>query len=274
MTIHDTDIQLIQKRFHAFRLSEEQARRIYRHEEDKSIYDSKLSFSYWEKADYNRHFFQSVLNEEQFSLYEQQSKENILHHEKQLAAQDGDKHKEIAYYTELLHYYKNTLLPSLYKPQVFPFFGLLFSERTKTGYLKAEYKKFVQHARKDLLVAHFRNNRLFMPNQLKVSLLRHSLDFYLPDYHAFSWQMDAPTKSMAQYFTPMVLRLKGEPLETINNIFDQSEAFIKNIRGNYFEETGGWHVDISVSEEEATITKLMSVLLIDKDYYEVDKYDY
>lgn len=266
------DIEHIQQRFHEFKLTDEQARRVYYHEEEKAMFESKLLFSPWEEADHDRHFFRSLLTREQFNVYEQQSKDKILRHENELAAQDSGKQKEITYYLELINYYKTTLVPAIFKPQVFPFFGLLNFERAKVDYLKSAYKNFIQHARKDLLVQHFRNYRLFMPNQLKVSLLSHSLYFYLPDYSSFRDETDVPTKSMAQYFEDKVRRIDKESWQTIKSICDQLEAFTNSIRNKYFEETGGWHADIRVSEDELILNSLMSVLLIDKDHYEVDKY--
>lgn len=266
------DLEHIQQRFRKFNLTDEQARRVYYHEEEKALFESKLLFSSWEEADYDLHFFSSLLTREQFHVYEQQSKQKILQQENSLAAQDGAKQNEIAYYLELVNYYKTNLVPTLLKPSVFPFFGLLNLERAKVDYLKSAYKKFIQHTRKDLLVQHFRNYRLFMPNQLKVSLLSHSLYFYLPDYSSFRSETDVPTKSMAQYFEDKLRRIDKESWQTIKRISDQLEIFTNSIRSNYFEETGGWHVEIRISEDELMLNSLMSVLLIDKNHYDVDKY--
>lgn len=267
-----TDIELIQHRFHQFKLTSGQALRIYYHEEEKSIYESGFLFSPWEELDHDLHFFRSILNKEQFLVYEQELKKKMLLHENNLVAEDNNKEKEIAYYLELLKYYTTTLLPSLTDIKVFPFFSLIFSNRSKFDYLKTEYKKFVQYSRKDLLVYHFRNYRQFMPNQLKVSLLKHSLHFYFPDYPAFYHQMDAPTKSMAQYFEAIVCRLDKDSLQAIKDIFYQLDIFSNNINEKYLEEQRGWHVDIKQSEEQTTLNCLMAVLLIDKDLYEIDKY--
>ncbi|MFD2918938.1 hypothetical protein ACFS6H_04390 [Terrimonas rubra] len=267
------EIDQIQQVFQQFNLSEEQALRIYYHEKEKSIFQNNLHFSYWEEADHDLHFFRSVLKEEQFRQYEQQLKDKILHHEHGLAVQDNDKQKEIAYYKEVLDYYKTTLLPALTDLRFFPFFGLIFSERSKYNYLQSEYKKFVQYTRKDMLVHHFRNYRQLMPNQLKVSLLSHSLHFYLPDYSSFRDQMDIPTKSMAQYFEEKVCRVDKTSKQAIVDIIAELDVFTNSIYPNYFEESCGWHVDIGISEEDAILNSLMSVLLIDKDHYEVDKYD-
>lgn len=266
------DLEHIQQRFQQLNLSNEQARRVYYHEEEKSIYQNKMLFSRWEKADYDQYFFGSILDKEQFRVYEQEAKKKMLRFENELVTEDNDKQKEIVYYQELLNYYKTTLLPALVKPQVFPFFGLLFSENSKMDYLKAEYKKFVHHARKDLLVNHFRNYRLFMPNQLKVSLLNHSLHFYLPDYSSFRSDTDVPTKSMTEYFENKLRNIDKESWQTIKGISDRLEAFTSSLHSNYFEETSGWHTAIRVSEDELMLNSLMSVLLIDKDHYEVDKY--
>lgn len=266
------NLEHIQQRFRELKLTDEQARRVYYHEEEKTMSESKLLFSPWEEADYDRYFFSSLLTREQFHLYEQQSKQKILQQEKDLTAQDVTKQNKIAYYLELVHYYKTTLVPALFKPPVFPFFGLLNFERAKIDYLKSAYKSFIQHTRKDLLVQHFRNYRLFMPNQLKISLLSHSLYFYLPDYSSFRSETDVPTKSMAQYFEDKVRRIDKKSWQTIKSIDDQLETFTNSIRSNYFGETGGWHVEIRINEDELMLNSLMSVLLIDKDHYEVDKY--
>ena len=260
-------INLIKDRYNALNLTFEQAEKIYTYEKDKDIFSEKSIFSAWEEWDYELTIFRDILNAEQFNNYEVSLKEIIKHYEQTLIQQDKEDTNEILYFEELINYYETRFLPDIFNTSILRF-SFLQNDKSKIEYLKTEYNRFLNDTKKELLSNHFRYNRTFKPNELKVALLRHKLSYYIPNYNHFKYMMDEPTKAVALYLYSKLQNLPENIEEIINRKFHELKEFCNELYKKHYTNSEGWHVVIAKnSAEEEKEFRIMTYLLLDEQKY-------
>jgi hypothetical protein len=260
-------INLVKDRHHALDLTFEQAEKVYKYEQEKDTYSEKHFFSAWEEWDYELTTFKEILDAEQFKNYENFLKENIQRYEESLIEQDNEKDKEIAYYEEQINFYETQFLPDFFKD---PFlrFGFLFNDKAKIEYLRTEYKRFLNDTKKEILTSHFRHNRTFKPNELKVALLRHKLSYIFPNYSYFKHQMDEPTKAISHFLNSKLRYLPDNIEELLTRKFGELKDFNERLFKKYYSDTRGWHVVIGKqTDEEEREHRTMTLILLDEEKY-------
>ena len=262
-------VNLVRDRHQSLNLTFEQAEKIYRFEQDKNIHSNKHFFSVWEEWDYELTTFSEILNDEQLKIYKTFLKKNIRGYEQSLIEQDNKKTNEIAYHEKLLDFYETHFLPEFFKhPFLMLHFGWLHNEKPKIEFLKAEYKRFLNERKKEILTSHFRHSRTFQPNELKASLLRHKLSYVIPSYTFFKHQMDEPTKAVACYLNEKLRYLPEKTEDFLKRKFKESKEFSEINRQKYLGEIKGWHVIVEqLIDEEEKERRRMTLLLFDKEKY-------
>lgn len=258
--------EAIQKRYKAtdeFDLTLEQAKLIYFYEQDLNIPFSKHHFSYWEEKDYELVSFEKILTPSQFESYKTRREEQIKRHEANLVQHDKVYSNQVHVAEELLIYYQNELLPALEKQRV-QILQAFSDDREKLDYLKAEYKKHLQGKKVFILSDHFRESRTFQPILLQLSLLNHQLTCLLPDYGGFLFEMDEPTKAVADYFETKVKRAAEMLYDILKQSFAELETFKQAMRTKYSDEAKGWHFSVTDSELRMRVILIMQAILADR----------
>jgi len=260
-------INLVRDRYQYLNLTNEQAGEVYKYEEDKSTYSDKHYFSVWEEWDYELTTFREILNNEQLNNYESSLNENIRQYEQSLIAQDKEKVTQIGYHEELVSFYETKFLPGIFRNPYLNF-GWLLKDKAKVEYLRAEYKRFLNDVKKEILTSHFRQYRTFMPNELKTSLLRHKLQCVFPDYSWFKHTCDEPTKVVTEYLEKKFQYLPDETKHFLTRKFQDLNQFVDELYKRYHSDNGGGYVVYGQSTgEEETLHRAMALLLHDKDRY-------
>lgn len=260
-------VNFVKDRYHTLNLTFEQAEKVYKYEQEKDTYSDKYFFSAWEEWDYELSAFRQILNDEQFNSYENFLNENIQRYEQGLIEQDSEKLKEIACYEEQINFYEAYFLPDFFKD---PFlrFSWLLNDKAKIEYLRTEYKLFLNDTKKEILTSHFRHNRTFKPNELKVALLRHKLTCLFPDYRHFKYQMDEPTKAVARFFITKHRYLPDNIEKLLARKFKELRDFNEAIFKKYYSDTRGWHAVVGKqADEEEKESRVMTLLLLDEGKY-------
>ena len=263
-------INLVKDRNHALNLTFEQAEQVYKFEEDKTICSDKQYFSTWEEWDYEFYTFKRILNQEQFDIFEQNMKDAVENYQQSLIEQDIENLKEIEFNKETIKYYEEQFLPDFFKDPVLYTFHWLSGERAKIEFIKAEYKKFLSNSKRRILIDHFRHNRIFKPNEVEVSLLRHKLSYLWPDYNSFKEQMDEPTKAMTEYLKQKFKYFIEKYDEFIVSKLEGLKIFNKENFDKYHGESrGGWRTIIigQTSPDEEREYRTMCILLLDREKY-------
>lgn len=261
-------ISLVKDRYHTLNLSFEQAEQVHRYEQEKNTFSDKHFFSVWEEWDYELTTFREILNEEQTKLYEEHLHASIKRYEQSQIEHDVERTNEISYYEELIRFYEENFLPDLFKDR-FIRFDWLLSDKSKIEYLRNEYKRFLNDTKKEILTSHFRHNRTFKPNELKLSLLRHKLCYIFPDYGYFKHGMDEPTRAVVDYLKIKVRHLPEETEHLLTRKYKELKEFSdSNFKKHYGEIKDGWHVVArELSDEEVKEHRSMSLLLFDQEKY-------
>ena len=260
-------INLVKDRHYALNLTFEQAEKVYKYEQDKDTYSDKHFFSSWEEWDYELTTFKEILDVEQFKIYENFLKKNIQNYEESLIEQDNEKDKEIAFYEEQINFYETKFLPDFFKDPLLRF-GFLFNDKAKIEYLRAEYKRFLNDTKKEILSSHFRHNRTFKPNELKVALLQHKLSYLFPNYSYFKHQMDEPTKAIVYFINSKLRNLPNNIEELLTRKFGELKDFNEDLFNKYYSDTRGWYVVIGKhTDEEEKEQRTMTLLLLDEEKY-------
>jgi hypothetical protein len=270
---YEWSIKMVRERYQQYHLSFEQAERVFRYEEERdNVYAGRYSFSAWEEWDYEMSVFREILAPDQLSKYEEVRLEELRQVEQYMTEQDAGKLNDVRYAQERLDYYANSFLPDFQSPAFWQV-PILLTERNKVDFIKHEYKVFVHRTKRQILMEHFRQHRLLMPNLLKYSLLWQEVDYLWPNYHAFRAEMDEPTRAVDAFLRAKVLayedkasflEVKLEELRVSN--FNRFEKYYK-------DGSGGWHVlPAKKSREEAKQDGLMTLLLLDRDKYGLEAY--
>lgn len=265
--VHQWQVNLVKDRHFYLNLTYEQAEKVCLYEQEKDIYSEKHSFTVWEEWDYERATFRQILNEEQLKEYEAFHQQQVQRYEQSLVEQD-DKENEITYHTELLHFYLMQILPGFFSDPLILSPGWLPVDKTKIEYLKAEYVNFLNDTKKAILTHHFRHNKTFKPNELKLSLLRHKLLYILPDYHSFKRQADEPTKAVMLYLKNKFCYSLEAAQALLAKKLGELKAFSETNIKKYYGEIKGWHITTGeLTPEEEKEHRLMTLLLLDKNKY-------
>jgi len=260
-------VNLVRDRYQYLNLTYDQAEKVYKYEQDKDTYSDKHYLSSWEEWDFELTTFREILDNEQQKNYETFHKENIQRYEQSLAEQDNKTTNEIAYLEELINFYETHLLPDFFEDH-FLQFGWLLTDRAKIEYFKAEYKRFINDTKKEILASHFRHNRAFKPNELKASLLRHKLSCIFPDYTSFKHKMDEPTKAVANYLKIKLQYLPKETEELLTRKFKELKEFSDENFKKHYGDVRGWHVVVGqLTPEEEKEHRILTVLLLDREKY-------
>jgi hypothetical protein len=269
--IDEWQLKALQTRFKAtydLVLTVDQAKKVYKYEQDKNTYSEKNFFSVWEEWDYELSTFKEILNDEQFKNYETFLKENVQRYEQSLVELDNERINEIAYNEELINFYETQFLPDFFKDPFLLTFGWLSADKAKIEYLRTEYKNFLNDTKKAILTNHFRHHRTFKPKELKLSLLQHTLSYIYPDYTSFKHQMDKPTLTVAHY-----LKTKFQYLpDTLDELLTRKYNELKELNDANFKkhygEIRGWHVVVGqLTPEEEQEHRAMTLLLLDNEKY-------
>lgn len=260
-------INLVRDRHHQFKLTFEQAEKVYLFEKEKDLYSNEYFFSTWEEYDYMLDNFQKILIGKQLKKFSAWLKEAIKRHEEFLIESDNEQAKFIDYQSELLKFYEGRIFPQIFKEKFLTQSVFLSFEKSKVEFLKKEYKSFLDNQKIGILSSHYRHSRLYQPNTLKVALLQHRLNYIIPRFSFFKAKMDEPTKATANF-----LLNKFEPiLERHQNFFkqkaDELAAFSKSIQDKYIGEIKGYHITITETEEQRRENQVMQVVLIDLEKY-------
>ncbi|MFC4262648.1 hypothetical protein ACFOWM_07155 [Ferruginibacter yonginensis] len=270
--IDNWKFEAIRSRFHAFygiNLTIEQAKEINVFEQEKSIYSEKYYFSIWEEWDYELSTFKKILKPEQFAIFEQNVKNTVENYQQSLIEQDIENLKEIEFNKAAIQYYEEQFLQDFFKDPALYSFIWLSADKAKIEFLKAEYKKFLNESKKQILIDHFRHNRLFKPNELEASLLRHKISYLWPDYFSFKSQMDEPTKAMSEYLLRKLKYFIEKYDELIVNKLEGLQIFHKNNFEKYHDKRNeSLHIVFrKTNSDEEKENRVMSLLLLDQEKY-------
>lgn len=273
---YNWEVNLVKDRYDYLDLTFQQAERVNIHEKDKMLYSDKHLFSTWEEWDFDRTVFEKILDSKRFELFLQEQERVKEEHVSWLVQTDNEKLSEISYYNELIRYFTEEFIPYFFKEEIGIRFSGIFSDKSKIDFLKEEYKRYLNDGKKGILVAHFRHNRHFKPNELNLSLLKHKLDYIIPNYDYFKRSMDKPTKAVAAFLEKEFKYIVDDEKEIVDNKFKELEAFSNKLLDKYYKEhssKGLMYVASKAfpSPEEEWIQKRMSLLLLDEKRYGLKK---
>ncbi len=260
------EIEHLRKRFDLEQLdiTYEQAEKIY--EQEKSIGSIVHSFSVWEKLDYQLSYLQGVLDANQLQQFINQEKESIKGFEQSLIKQDQDYLNRLEVAEAQLAYYSEKLLPAIFSNYTFilPSFD---SIKSKITYLKASYQNYLDSRKKEIYISHFRNSRNFQPNTLKLALIHHQLACLFPAYNLFKEHMDEPTKAVKNYLVEKLWPYSCSIDEKLKTVLQELRDFSNETAREEIGERRGWHSALQQSEKQEQESRLMYLVLLDKDKY-------
>lgn len=261
------EINLVQQRYAAYNLSYEQAEQVFRYEQDKSAHSEEHFFSTWEELDFELATFKELLTGEALALFLSHHQAQVEEIERQMREEDNSERQfmQLEYAGEILKYYKEVFVPSLWKNEdISTFRAYMFTDRAKVTYLKAEYKRYLEASKKGILVSAYRHNKTLRPNQLKQLLLIHSRAYIWPAYETFYQKTDVPTKSLADFLSKKLARRTAHLDEFIKHSIAESNLVFKELCKQYFGDPRGWHVvSATLPEEEEIGNFRMNLLLLD-----------
>lgn len=266
---HTWDINAILARYQYLQLTIEQAEKIYQYEQMKDSHAHKHFFSPWEEWDFELTTFREILLPGQLTEFEKYQKRVVTQFKKGLVADDGLKKKNMGELQDMLDFYETSFLPTLTGHFTRLFRARLDGDQAKVDFLKAEYSRFLNDTRSELLANHFRLNRSFMPNTLNAALLRHKLTCVVPAYYRFKHTVDKPTKATAKYLKGKLLDLPDKTEELIVNKLNELSAFQERCLEKYYYNDpsfGSLWVAKSTREEDRE-NLLMALLLHDANKY-------
>ena len=263
-------IQLVLARHEWLDLTFEQAEVIYKYEQEKENRSEKYFLSYWEECDFNLITYKEILTPTQFNIYESGLKNQIVFYEESLKVNDvkPERINELGYYTEMFKFNYEHLFSELINAPVEKLFEETTYDIQKIKYLKKVYRVFLNDTRKRLIVDHLRCNRIFSPNELKISLLKHSISYLWPDYISFKKEMDSETKNIALNLESQMLSISDQVYNFIKHKLEALKKFNEaNFKKYYANVKFDYSVSSSETDVEMKINLLMSFMLIDKDRY-------
>ena len=260
-------INLVKDRHDQFKLTFEQAEKVYQFEKDKDLHSSEHYFSTWEEYDYMLDNFQKILNEKQLKKFFAWLNDNIKKHEEFLIKSDREQIKYIDYYNELLKFYEQHVFLDFFKEKFLKQTISLSFEKPKVEFLKKEYKAFLDSQKAILISSHYRHSRLYQPNTLKATLLRHRLYYIIPQFSFFKAKMDEPTKVTANFLFNKFQNILERHQDFFKRQEEEHSSFINDIQSKYIGEPKGWHITITETKEQKRENQIMQVLLLDIEKY-------
>lgn len=264
---HKWNINIIKDHYSFLELTDEQAAQVFLFETNNGPHQGKTFFTDWEQWDYEFHFFSQILDKSQISKFIQKQKKRIRWHEKGLKEQlEEDSLKRMDYTTEIITYYEQQLLPGIFSSAIHLGFGPSYHEHSKVDFLKAEYKKFLQESRRELLINHFKYYRTHCPITLKATLLNHKIAYLWPDYRSFKYSADEPTKATAAFLETQLIYLPKEADEFLQTKLKDASAFFEDLGKRYYPDFPVYTYGESSPKEEMQ-ERLMTLILLDKDQY-------
>ncbi len=260
-------INLVRDRYHQFKLSFEQAEKIFEFEKTLDLHSTKYFFSTWEEEDFILDNFRKILNEKQLKKFIGRQKQNIRRHEQHLTEGDKEQEKYIKYYNELIDFYEQRIVPEFLKEKIHIDIAISIESKAKVEFLKQEYKKYLDEQKLNILTSHYRHNKLFSPNQLEVKLLMHKLECIIPIYFSFKNHIDKPTKAVANFLIKKYHYIPTR-LENFFKLKQQEySSAIEEIKSKHIGEIKGWHTTITETELQQIENQIMQVVLMDKEKY-------
>jgi hypothetical protein len=264
---HNWNINIIKDRYSFLDLTDEQAEQVFLFEANNGPHSGKTFFTDWEQWDYEFHFFSQILDKEQLAKFSQKQKKTIKWYEKGLKGQlEEESLKRMDYTAEIITYYEQQLLPSMFNSTIQLGSELSYHEHSKVDFLKAEYKKFLQESRRTLLINHFKYYRAYCPITLNATLLNHKIYYLWPDYRSFKHKMDEPTKATGAFLETQLIYLPKDAGAFLQSKLKDASAFFDELHKKYHPEFPVYTYGQSSSKEEMR-ERLMTVLLLDKDQY-------
>jgi hypothetical protein len=261
-------INLVKSRYSKFKLTVEQAEKVYQFEQEKNLRSDEYFLSLWEECDYTLDNFQNILDKNQFAKFLKEHEDYIKAQEEFLIKSDKEQINFIKYYNELNKYYESKYVPPFYKERfLMQIVSLPSQYKPKVQFLKQEYQAFLDSQKVGLISSHYRHNRLYKPNELKAALLRHRLDYIVPNFQYFKSKMDAPTKVTAQFILDIFQYLVIENESFFKKKEKELNSFLDKIQAKYIGKPKGWHVTTKETEQEISENRVMQVVLMDINKY-------
>ena len=249
-------------------LTFEQAEQVYRFEEDKNTFSRKHSFTEWEEWEYEAFIFRELLDARQLRIYEDHLNQRVKQFEQILVEQDKEPGNKPAYFEDFVVYYEKEFLPDIYNDSFIMSAMLPSFHKTKIDFLRLEYKNYLNDSKKALLINHFRENRLFRPNELKAFMLSHKLSYLWPDYNAFKHYMDEPTKAVASFLLSKIYRIPKKTEQLIAKKMAALKSFGEENSKKHYGGIKGLRIiygELTKGEEREQLA--MTLLLLDKGKY-------
>lgn len=255
-------INLIKDRYQHLQLSFEQAEQVHEYEEMLRQQSGGNFFSAWEEFDFTQDSFQKILNEKQFKSFIKQHKKNMQLYEERLIESDAGLLNSIEYHKALIDFYKTKHIPDFYEEK-FLFAHIILSEHlAKISFIKQEYKIFLDSEKIKQISSHYRHNRLFKPNELQVSMLRHQLLEIVPNYLYFKAIADKPIQTTAEFLIEKFCAIPGRHMKFFERKEKELEVFSKKMRQKYFSDIKGWHTTIQDTYEPISDRQIMQLILL------------
>ncbi|MEO6684950.1 MAG: hypothetical protein ABIN24_03255, partial [Dyadobacter sp.] len=168
---------------------------------------------------------------------------------------------------DLFMFYKDYIPTFFNDPYSFSL-GWLLSEKTKTGFLRDEYQKYLFNEKKLIIADHFRHNRTFKPKTLEASLLNHKSNCLLPDFNGFINKMDKPTKAVFQFLQHHMRLFLIQKETFISGRLNELQSFKKINFNKHYPDAVGWHIENMLPPGEEQERRAMLLLLIKFDGYD------
>ena len=254
-------INIVKDRNQYLHLSYEQAEKIYEFEKMRDQQYGDKFFSAWEEFDFTQDTFQKILNEKQFKNFIKYHKENVKQYEQHLIKSDVKLVTSIQYHEALIDFYKTKYIPGFYEEK-FLFDTIILAEhQAKISFIKQEYKISIAHEKTKQISSHYRNNRLFCPNELKVTMLRHQLMEIVPNYSFFKTTFDTPMQATADFLLEKFRHIPEYHSKFFERKTKERETFGKRIQKKYIGDPKGWYT-ITKANLEIRDQQIMQVILL------------
>lgn len=211
--------------------------------------------------------FQKILDERQLKKFATWQKQNIEMHKQHLIDNDIEQEKYVAYYMEIVKFHEQKLIPEFLKEKRSIDVAVNLHDKPKVDFLKQEYQKYLNNQKLDILISHYRHNRLFAPKRLEALLLMHQLECLTPRYSSFKLHMDEPTQIVAEFLIRKFHYLPKQLEGFFKSKQEEYSSYIENIKSKYLGESKGFTVTVTETDEQQKENQIMQIILIDKAKY-------
>ncbi|SDL22080.1 hypothetical protein [Siphonobacter aquaeclarae] len=235
------EIRGYQERLPELALTFEQAAFLVENDSENRFEEAR--FSVWEHFDYEYEIYSRILTPGQFELFEAGWKAKRSLAIDRIRESDGEQAANLAnHYGPMRRYLLDHFWPEL-KGVAFHEQLLLCLPRdqAKGTYLRAEYRKWEQRRRADLVTEHFRYNSRFSPLLFEAEELRLDVEKLLPPHSLFYAQADEVTKAAYDFMRRRYDSLHSNAMAELIEIACRYEAFL---REKSHTSISGWHVEM------------------------------